>query len=107
MALEARCAALEAARPDRDRADADLRFALAVICADGLPILASDVLTTRDAALRRALEDCTIQTPGELGSWLRDHRGTKDGITIAKDRRRGRWRVTSATYVTADLGGRR
>lgn len=107
VSLCGRVATLEASRPDRDRADADLRFALAAVHADGPGVLASDVLATRDVPLRKALEDCTIQTPGELGSWLRDHCGTRDGITIAKDRRRGRWRVTSATYMTADSGSSR
>jgi hypothetical protein len=98
-ALTARLAGHEASRPDRDRADADLRFALAVAHADRASILASDVIGTDDPALKRALRACDITTAGELGAWLRDRKGVRDGITIKKDRRRGRWRVTSATYV--------
>jgi hypothetical protein len=100
--LRVAVAALEQARSPRDRADADLRRVLAARTA-ALPFGAAELLkhAAVDRTLRAALQAATIQTPAEAGAWLRDHRGTSDGIAIVRERRR-RWRAvyTLDTYVS-------
>jgi hypothetical protein len=46
-----------------------------------------------DPNLRHALEDATIASTAELGAWLRDHSGAKNGIAIVRLRGE-RWQVT-------------
>lgn len=97
--IERRIEALEQSRPDRDRAAADLRFALAQLIpdAEGLTLSASDVIDRAESSdeLRRAIDAAMIEGAGELGCWLRQHQGIKNGIAI--DRRGRRWHIS--TYV--------
>jgi hypothetical protein len=86
------------ARQPRDDADAALRQLLPH-ATRGLPFTASQLLAHGrvDRALGAALGATTIATVDELGAWLRDHAGCRDGVTIARLRRR-RWHAyTSRT----------
>jgi hypothetical protein len=104
-AVEARLSLLEFSRPDRDRGAADVRHALASLWAGGIVFSAQDVIeaTAHHADLRRALHMAMIQEAGEMGCWLRQHQGEKDGVVIT--RRGRRWFCTSSTYLhRADEG---
>jgi hypothetical protein len=46
-----------------------------------------------DPPLKATLEDATIRSGGELGSWLRDQVGVRDAVVIKRLSGR-RWRVT-------------
>ena len=87
---------LEAARPARDREDLALRQIVAS-STRALPFSCSDLLkfARLDAALRAALDAVTIQSSNELGCWLRSARGTRDGVTIERLKRR-QWRAFRA-----------
>ena len=107
VAVEARLAALEFSRPDRDRGAALVRNALSGIWADGILISAQNVLDASDRYpdLKRALHLAMIQNAAELGCWLRQHQGEKDGIVIARHGRR--WVCTSSTYLHPPQPARR
>jgi hypothetical protein len=50
--------------------------------------------------LAAALAGATLQTPQEIGCWLRQHQGVRDGIAIERLQRRG-WRAVHIdTYVS-------
>ena len=101
-----RVQALEAVKP-RDAADAALRQALA-LSTEGLAFVAADIFRRAqqlDPDLRRALADATIASTAELGAWLRDHAGVRDGIAIVRLRRHRHWRVAyTSTTLSADVG---
>lgn len=86
--LRQRVLALEAS-PPRDQEDARLRRVLAS-STHRVPFKACDVLEHRqyNEDLDKALQGALIQTAAELGCWLRDAAGVRDGISIVKLRRR-------------------
>ena len=86
-ALERRIEPLEAT-PPRDAADVALRRQLAT-STEGRCFTASELLkhAAIDGALRAALLAARLQGSHEVGSWLRDQRGTSGGITITRVRR--------------------
>ena len=89
--LRERVVALAAVKP-RDAADAALRQQLA-LSTEGLPGKATDMLQAREVDPDLTLEDATIASTAELGAWLRDHSGAKNGIAIVRLRGE-RWQVT-------------
>jgi hypothetical protein len=90
--LRQRVSALEAARP-RDAADGELRQQLAT-STEALPFRSKDLFAHGgvDAALRRALVRADCFDVETIGLWLRRERGTRDGVTIERLRRR-QWRA--------------
>ena len=96
-AHDRRIAALEAIAP-RDQADHQLAQVIATTT-ERLPFTSAELLrhTRVTPALAAALADVGLQTPGEVGAWLRDRVGTHAGITIGRLRGR-RWRVTADTF---------
>jgi hypothetical protein len=94
-ALAARVAALEASRP-RDAEDAALRQLLPE-STRSLLFLAIELQrhASTDERLAAALQAACLQSPGEIGAWLRGQRGTRDGVTISRHGKR--WRATWAT----------
>jgi hypothetical protein len=93
-ALERRLAALEAARhTPHDRA----LLAQLATSTGGRWFRASDLLAhaAEDPALGAALATAWLESPRELGAWLRDRAGTADGIALARDGRG--WRCMWAT----------
>jgi hypothetical protein len=95
-ALTATVETFRAARP-RDAADTELRKALA-ISTDGRTFSAADLFQHAqiDMALAAALEAADISSPAELGAWLRSQRGTFEGVSVERLRRRC-WRVHMCT----------
>lgn len=94
-ALELRVHALEAGRRPRDAEDAALRRLLAERTR-GLAFRSGELLAharAEDPILAAALAAATIDTEDQAGAWLRDHVGTRDGITIRRLRRRRGWQV--------------
>ena len=96
---ERRLAALEAAAP-RDQADRVLGDVI-IASTKRLPFRSHELLAhaASDPTLRAALLDVGLQTADEVGAWLRDRIGTRDGITVCRLRGR-RWRVTIDTSDT-------
>lgn len=70
--LERRLAALEAARDPRDAADLEALESIARAL-DGAAATTAEIWRRAgaDAALRRALRDADVDSPAELGYWLR------------------------------------
>jgi hypothetical protein len=98
QALAARVEALEAANRHDPKDDA-LRQLLPK-ATQQVPFAASDLLAHAarldDAeALRGALRGAGLQSAGEVGCWLRDAQGVRDGVVIARVGKR--WRATWAT----------
>jgi hypothetical protein len=93
--LVARIAVLEAVRP-RDAADAALRQQLPA-STRAYSFTSRELLqhATEDADLAGALRQCCLQGEREIGCWLRAHRGSRDGVTIARHGKR--WAATWAT----------
>lgn len=101
--LERELALLRTSRTGRDRWSVDLRHAVAA-STGGRPFRLRDLLqhAAVDPSLQAALEDAMLTSADAVGSWLRDGKGTHEGVTIERLRRRY-WRAyTSDTYV---LGG--
>ena len=98
-AHDARITALEATAP-RDAADADLAHVIARTT-EHLPFTSADLLrhAATEPALTAALLEVGLQTPDELGAWLRDRAGTRAGITCRRLRGR-KWLVTTDTSDT-------
>jgi len=102
-ALAARVADLERARGPRDGEDLALLEQL-IVSTSGLLFGALDLQrhASVDPALAEALAGACLQTPGEIGAWLRDRKGGHDGIAVQRIGRR--WKVTrSAHDVRGDL----
>jgi hypothetical protein len=100
-----RLAALEATRGLWPPAALALRRILAA-STQGLTFTATQLIahTEVDDVLAGAITGAWLEcTPASIASWLRDHTGTGDGITIARIRRGRRWQVirTSDTSSAA------
>ena len=91
--LVARLAALEARSP-RDQADQQLEHAIAT-ATERLPFRSAQLLALARVTpeLWAALLEVGLQTPDEVGAWLRDRKGTRHGIDVCRLRGR-QWRVT-------------
>jgi hypothetical protein len=91
-ALELRVARLEAARRPSPH-DAVLREAIAD-STNGADFRARDLFVRAeiDPALHAALSAALIESPDQMGSWLRDAAGEHDEIVITRLRGR-RWRA--------------
>jgi hypothetical protein len=99
-AQDAIIAALQQAGASRDDADRALRRTLLVSTeARRFPVTQLIRHAKVDDRLRLALENASLQTPDEIGAWLRDHRGVEDGIAIIRQRRR-QWQVVHVEHVT-------
>lgn len=87
------------ARDPRDRHDAALRQLLPS-ATEGLPFSAGQLLVRQGhhPALRAALLAVDLVTTADVGTWLRDHKGCKENVSIE---RRGRmWLALHVdTYV--------
>ncbi len=99
-AHDRRLAALEAIAP-RDQADQQAAVAVATTT-EALPFTSAALLrhATVTPALAAALLEVGLQTPAEVGAWLRDRVGTRNGITVCRLRGR-QWRVMAAGISSA------
>jgi hypothetical protein len=97
-ALEALMRELLSSRP-QDAAFARLRRALAVyLPGETFRAVHLQAHATQFPELKAALAECCLQGASEIGCWLRDHAGLRDGIRIA---RKGKlWKVTLESDVT-------
>ena len=100
--LQAQIHALANQPAQRDQHDRHLRRAL---CSGthGLPFTVTQLLEhAREVPeLGPALAAATLQTPHEIGCWLRKHQGVRDGITIERLPRR-RWRAVHIDMYVSD-----